>query len=1355
MKKFLSLVLALLVVLSFAAVPVSAEGAVFKVGSASFADLDDAITIAKRQLITMTGDATWKSTVKDYYSAGISISGGGHTIKVEENISICAGTTVQLTNVTIDLGGKHFITVSAGGKVILGDGATVTNGGGSYGGAFTIGGDGAMLTLTGTSKITGSTAKTASAIAVGKGASLKLEGGTITGNKATENGGGAIRAVSGSTVSLSGTASVTGNTAPDGDSNLVITDTSILKLYESFKGNVGVSLTSGNEKTKTFGQFAGDMGGSRLYSDQDKSLTAVIAEDGSLVWGETAKATAPSTGPSTGKANGTENKTESTAGLYNQSTDLTDTDRKQAEAGNKFKTGNVYHSDLATAISSSGGKTITMIGDSEWTGATRDFYSSQINIDGNGFTLKLPATILINSGSVLTLKNVNVDLAGKCFKLAGSGHIVLDAGSVLKNGANDFGGAISAEGTTSKVTMKPGSKITGAKGKIGAGIGTLVGATVELLGGIVENGISESNGAVFICAGATVTIGGDFTTKDNKTGAAESGVEITSPGSLTMTGTFTGSAAITVPNATSGAVIGTETGGAKGTEKVRALGTDLVVVTDGKGGLKLGKAGTSTASKENAGASSSNSTSTSTNTSANLTAAEKKQAESGNKFKVGNVFHADMATAINSAGGATITLIGDAEWNGAVKDFYSSKINIDGNGFTLTLPSIILINSGSVLTLKNINVDLSGKCFKIAGSGQIVLDDGAVLKNGANDFGGAISAEGSSSKITMKKGSKITGAKGKVGAGIGTLSGATVELLGGTIENGMTDSNGAVFINSGAKVTLGGDFTLKNNKSGGAEGGIEITDEGALTVKGTFTGSAGIKVPNATSGAKVGTETGGAKGTEKIYVIGTKLVVVTDGKGGLKLGNAGSSTVSDASKLEKEDDSAESGDAVYYDKTGWTATANSVAPGREAPKAIDGSYTSVWHTEYGWENNQVTWKTPLPHNLDVDFGKSIAVAGFTLVTNPGAPAGQPTDMEFYLKINGEYKLVKEYKYNITTQSFSQTIVNNFNAAVMAEGVRLVYLDALDGHGTLAELEIIKPVEGIKAEPFDDFLETMGKNEFYPIPMEKSSVTYDGENWGNNVPDRIMDGQITTFWQANTNMKAPYNLVVDFGDIYTVNGFAYTTRQTTWYDGYWDSYNIYTSDDGKEFTLLYEKQSFLPRSLSRQEFIFDKEVTTRFFKFEILAGTGNLCSVAELEFLEDFDSYKERRAANEESYTLTIGSTAIAHKNGTTELDVAPYIENGTTFIPLRGLLELMGAAVEWDGEVNAVDIKKGTTEIYLQIRNKNVYVTTMKEGKQRYTLTTAPRITDSRTFIPIRFVSEMLGYNVSWNAETREVGISK
>ena len=64
-------------------------------------------------------------------------------------------------------------------------------------------------------------------------------------------------------------------------------------------------------------------------------------------------------------------------------------------------------------------------------------------------------------------------------------------------------------------------------------------------------------------------------------------------------------------------------------------------------------------------------------------------------------------------------------------------------------------------------------------------------------------------------------------------------------------------------------------------------------------------------------------------------------------------------------------------------------------------------------------------------------------------------------------------------------------------------------------------------------------------------------------------------------------------------------------------------------------------------------------------------------------------------------------------------------------------------------------QIKLQIQNKLVYVEDPVYGHTMYTLNSAPRIKDSRTFIPVRFVSEMLGYNVAWDGATQTITITK
>ena len=166
------------------------------------------------------------------------------------------------------------------------------------------------------------------------------------------------------------------------------------------------------------------------------------------------------------------------------------------------------------------------------------------------------------------------------------------------------------------------------------------------------------------------------------------------------------------------------------------------------------------------------------------------------------------------------------------------------------------------------------------------------------------------------------------------------------------------------------------------------------------------------------------------------------------------------------------------------------------------------------------------------------------------------------------------------------------------------------------------------------------------------------------------------------------------------------------------------------------------------------------EFSIESAVASRASAAEITFWQSKAARTEYEAQNSVKYSLKIGSKTITTEKGGVktekEIDVAPYIVNGSTMIPLRGLLEEMGAEVGWNGQNKTVTVKNGESVITLQIWNYLVYVTnTPQYGDVRYTLLNPPVISDSRTFIPIRFVSEQLGYNVSWDGETGTVTITK
>ena len=100
-------------------------------------------------------------------------------------------------------------------------------------------------------------------------------------------------------------------------------------------------------------------------------------------------------------------------------------------------------------------------------------------------------------------------------------------------------------------------------------------------------------------------------------------------------------------------------------------------------------------------------------------------------------------------------------------------------------------------------------------------------------------------------------------------------------------------------------------------------------------------------------------------------------------------------------------------------------------------------------------------------------------------------------------------------------------------------------------------------------------------------------------------------------------------------------------------------------------------------------------------------------------------------------------------DSEPYIENGTTRVPMRAIFEGLGADVDFDAETKTVIAQKDGTEIKLTIGEDTAYV----NGEANKLLVPA-EIKNSRTMVPLRFVSEALGAQVDWDGETKTVTIA-
>ncbi len=101
-------------------------------------------------------------------------------------------------------------------------------------------------------------------------------------------------------------------------------------------------------------------------------------------------------------------------------------------------------------------------------------------------------------------------------------------------------------------------------------------------------------------------------------------------------------------------------------------------------------------------------------------------------------------------------------------------------------------------------------------------------------------------------------------------------------------------------------------------------------------------------------------------------------------------------------------------------------------------------------------------------------------------------------------------------------------------------------------------------------------------------------------------------------------------------------------------------------------------------------------------------------------------------------------------DVFPFMENGRTMVPVRAVMESFNAPVDWDSETGHITVMEEERKVVLAIGSKVALV-----DNTPVTMETAPCIINKRTFLPLRFLSEKLGYNVNWELESATVFINK
>ncbi len=120
--------------------------------------------------------------------------------------------------------------------------------------------------------------------------------------------------------------------------------------------------------------------------------------------------------------------------------------------------------------------------------------------------------------------------------------------------------------------------------------------------------------------------------------------------------------------------------------------------------------------------------------------------------------------------------------------------------------------------------------------------------------------------------------------------------------------------------------------------------------------------------------------------------------------------------------------------------------------------------------------------------------------------------------------------------------------------------------------------------------------------------------------------------------------------------------------------------------------------------------------------------------------------------LTIGSRFAQVGAKTIDLEVPPYIDDGTTMVPLRFISEAMLGKVEFESGI--IDVSFPQSKIYVSMTVGQTGAIVEVDGQPKTVALKKPPIVKSgKTFVPLRFFADTLSCEVYTNDQTKQIRI--
>ncbi|OPA75672.1 copper amine oxidase [Paenibacillus selenitireducens] len=137
----------------------------------------------------------------------------------------------------------------------------------------------------------------------------------------------------------------------------------------------------------------------------------------------------------------------------------------------------------------------------------------------------------------------------------------------------------------------------------------------------------------------------------------------------------------------------------------------------------------------------------------------------------------------------------------------------------------------------------------------------------------------------------------------------------------------------------------------------------------------------------------------------------------------------------------------------------------------------------------------------------------------------------------------------------------------------------------------------------------------------------------------------------------------------------------------------------------------------------------------------------------FDNIQFKSPASDGSLLLPAPTVVLQLDNTTAvvngknkKIEVAPISKDGTTYVPVKTILDEFGGSAQWDAKAKKVMVLRSTKMIELWVGQKDYIANGV-----RNTSDVSPLIYKNRTYVPLRLVSEQIGLKVDWDGKNKSI----